>query len=106
MYIVTHKNLLDAASRFKDAAAELGVWTTIAEGARWRSFGDVRSMFPDADRVKGYVMFNIRHNRYRLITVIHYAKDKPKATEGHVYIRSVLTHKEYDNPEKWDPYAH
>ena len=57
----------------------------------------------DADNVKGYVIFNIRQNRYRLITVIHYAKtDKVRRTLGHVYIRSFLTHKEYDNPANWD----
>ena len=31
-------------------------------------------MFKDADFVDGYVIFNIRHNRYRLVTVIPYAK--------------------------------
>ena len=30
----------------------------------------------DAESVDGYVIFNIRHNRYRLITVIHYAKTR------------------------------
>jgi mRNA interferase HigB len=61
------------------------------------------ALFKDADSVKGYVIFNIRQNRYRLITVIHYAKTtREKRTEGHVYIRSFLTHKEYDNPANWD----
>ena len=60
-------------------------------------------MFKDADYVNGYVVFNIRRNRYRLITVIHYARTAEKRqTEGHVYIRSFLTHKEYDNPANWD----
>jgi hypothetical protein len=45
------------------------------------------------------VIFDIRHNKYRLITVIHYAKSSNHLeTEGHVYIRSFLTHKEYNNP--------
>ena len=49
------------------------------------------------------MIFNIRQNRYRLITVIHYAKTTAqKRTQGHVYIRSFLTHKEYDNPANWD----
>jgi len=105
MYIVTRKQLREAAFKFKDAAIELGIWTTIAEGARWHTFEEVRRFFPDVDKVSGYVVFNIRHNRYRLITVIHYAKGKPKSTDGHIYVRSVLTHKEYDNRHKWDPYA-
>jgi lipid-binding SYLF domain-containing protein len=60
-------------------------------------------MFRDADYVRGYVVFNIRRNRYRLITEIHYAKTTDeKRTLGHVYIRSFLTHKEYNDPRKWD----
>ena len=60
-------------------------------------------MFRDADYVNGFVVFNLRQNRYRLITVIHYAKTKDKKlTGGHVYIRSFLTHKEYNNPANWD----
>ena len=61
------------------------------------------SMFKDADPVDGYVIFNIRQNRYRLVTVVHYSKTTDeKQTEGHVYIRSFLTHKEYDNRSNWD----
>jgi mRNA interferase HigB len=75
---------------------------TIAAG-RWHNFLEVRSAFKDADNVKGYVIFNIRQNRYRLVTIIHYARTmNQKRTQGHVYIRSFLTHKEYDNPANWD----
>jgi len=64
---------------------------------------EFRRMFRDADYINGYVVFNIRRNRYRLITVIHYAKTtKERQTQGHVYIRSFLTHKEYDDTRNWD----
>jgi mRNA interferase HigB len=72
-------------------------------GVRWHNFDEVRGMFKDADNVDGYVIFDIRRNRYRLITVIHYAKTtKEMQTKGHVYIRSFLTHKEYNNRSNWD----
>ena len=88
---------------YPDAANEIKAWTAIVEAVRWHNFDDVRRMFKDADSVDGYAIFNIRRNRYRLITVIHYAKTmKEKQTEGHVYIRSFLTHKEYDNRTNWD----
>jgi mRNA interferase HigB len=75
----------------------------IVEGIRWHNFSEVRSMFTDADYVNGYVVFNFRKNRYRLITVVHYAKTiDRRQTGGHVYIRSFLTHKEYSNPKNWD----
>jgi len=89
--------------RYPDAANEIKAWVGIVEAVRWHNFAEVRSTFKDADNVSGYVIFDIRHNRYRLVTVIHYAKTKKgKRTEGHVYIRSFLTHKEYDNRSNWD----
>ena len=103
MHIVTRRHLNDAAKQYPDAAKEIGAWAAIIKEVRWHNFSEVRSMFKDADSVKGYVMFNIRQNRYRLITVIHYVKtDKASRTQGHVYIRSFLTHKEYDNRSNWD----
>ena len=103
MHVVTRKHSAEAEKEYPEAARELRAWFKIASSARWRNFVEVRQHFKDADDVDGYAIFNIRQNRYRLVTVIHYAKTtKQKQTEGHVYIRSFLTHKEYDNPSKWD----
>lgn len=89
--------------QYPDAASEIEAWAGIIEAVRWHNFAEVREMFKSADYVNGYVVFNIRRNRYRLITVIHYAKTtKERKSDGHVYIRSFLTHKEYDNPSNWD----
>ena len=88
---------------YADAANEIKAWTTIVEAVHWHNSDDVRDMFKDADSVDGYVIFNVRHNRYRLITVIHYAKTTDeRQTQGHVYIRSFLTRKEFDNRSNWD----
>ena len=79
---------------YPDAANEIKAWTATVEVVRWRDFQDVRGVFKDPDSVDGYVVFNMRHNRYRLMTVIHYAKTTSEMqTQGHVYIRSFLTHK-------------
>jgi mRNA interferase HigB len=103
VHIITRRHLNGAAKQYPDAANEIGAWAAIVREVRWHNFLEIRNTFKDADNVKGYVIFNIRQNRYRLITVIHYAKtDKVRRTEGHVYIRSFLTHKEYDNPANWD----
>jgi mRNA interferase HigB len=88
---------------YPDAANEVKAWMRIVEAVRWKSLLDVRQVFTDADFVDGYVIFNIRRNRYRLVTVIHYAKATREAqTAGHVYIRSFLTHQEYDDRRNWD----
>jgi len=101
--IVAKNHLNEALKTYKDAADEIKAWAAIVKVVRWHNFAEVRSTFKDADNVSGYVIFDIRHNRYRLVTVIHYARTTTeKRTEGHVYIRSFLTHKEYDNPQNWD----
>jgi len=103
VHIVTRKHLSEATQEYPDAAKDIKAWVAIVEGVRWNNFAEVRLTFRDADYINGYVVFNIRRNRYRLITVIHYAKTTDeKRTEGHVYIRSFLTHKEYNDPRKWD----
>jgi mRNA interferase HigB len=56
----------------------------------------LRASFPDADDVDGFVVFNILHNRDRLVVAVHYAKViDGRLTLGHVYIGSFMTHKEY-----------
>ena len=103
MHVVTEKHLNGAAEQYPETAKEILVWRKIAKAARWRNFMEVRQVFKDADDVDGYVIFNIRQNRYRLVTVIHYSREKDgRTTEGHIYIRSFLTHKQYDNRANWD----
>jgi mRNA interferase HigB len=89
------KDLSEAMERHPDAAKEIEAWVGIVERLRWHNFHGVR--------VAAYVIFDIRRNRSRLITVIHYAKTtKEMRTKGHVYVRSFLTHKEYNNRSNWD----
>jgi mRNA interferase HigB len=102
VHIVTRKHLREAMATYPDAANEIKAWIAVVEAIRWRNFQEVRGIFKDADFVDGYIVFNIRHNRYRLITVVHYARSGEWPTEGYVYIRSFLTHKEYEIRGNWD----
>jgi mRNA interferase HigB len=103
MHVVTRKRLAIAEQRYPDAAKEIRAWSKIAGGSRWRSFLEVRQVYQDADAVDGFVVFSIRGNRYRLVTIIHYAREKDgRITQGHIYIRSFLTHREYDDRVKWN----
>jgi mRNA interferase HigB len=103
MHIITKKHLNAAGEKYRDAASEIRSWYKIASAANWQNFQQMRQTFPDVDSVDGYVIFNIRHNRYRLVTIIRYPKTKDgRATQGRIYIRSFLTHKEYDDRKNWD----
>ncbi|MDL1976190.1 MAG: type II toxin-antitoxin system HigB family toxin [Deltaproteobacteria bacterium] len=55
----------------------------------YRSFVELSADFPNADQVEKLTVFNIGGNKARLIAAIHYNRQK-------VYIRTVLTHDEYD----------
>ena len=102
MHIITEKHLNRAAKQYPDAAKEIAAWRKIIKAAQWRNFVEVRQVFKDADTVREYVIFNIRRNRYRLVTIIHYSRERDdRLTEGHVYIRSFLPHKKYENPANW-----
>lgn len=103
VHIVTQKHLNLAAEQYPDAAKQIAAWHRIAKSARWRNFIEVRQVLKDADDVKGHVVFNILRNRYRLMTIIHYSRERDgRLTEGHIYIRSFLTHQQYDHRTNWD----
>src|ERR1035437_9443756 len=103
MHVVTRKHLVGAEEQYPETAREIRAWYRIASEARWRNFLEVRQVFKDADDVDGYAIFNIRQNRYRLGTVIHYSREKEgRVTQGHIYIRAFLTHRQYDNRANWN----
>jgi len=59
------------------------------KSGRFRSFAELRTVFPHADQVGRFTVFNIDGNKARLIAAMHYNRQK-------AYIRAVLTHEEYD----------
>ena len=77
-----------------DAEASLRMWIRLVRAARWLSLVDLRRTFPGADQVvvgsgRLVVVFNIAHNRFRLIAAVHYNRHI-------VYTLRLLAHKEYD----------
>jgi mRNA interferase HigB len=79
-----------------DAADELRSWYIVSKKAKWKSLLDVQQDFKDADQVGKVVIFNIRHNVYRLIARVDYRSKL-------VMVKDLLTHKEYDKGawKKW-----
>ena len=63
-------------------------WYRIMKRHNFGSFSELRHIFPSADKVGKLTVFNIGGNKYRLIAAIHYNRKI-------IYIRNVLTHKEY-----------
>lgn len=89
MHVISRKKLLEAAEKHGDLSQPLDVWYRIAKKAPWKNLTDVRQVFPTADAVDQFTVFNIKGNAYRLITEINYRT-------GRIFLRHVLTHAEYN----------
>ena len=98
MNVISKPGLLDLIQdKSKDVQEEALVWYQTAKSADWDSFGAVRKDFPDADLVESLLVFNLRHNRYRLIVYPAFSRRK-------LYIKALLSHKEYERKDwetKW-----
>ena len=93
MHIITRKRLLEFAKKHPDCSTALESWYRIAKHTDFNSFADLKQTFPADDKVDRFTVFNIGGNKVRLIAAVHYNTQK-------IYIRHVLTHREYDK-DKW-----
>lgn len=93
MHIITRRRLLEFGENHPNTATSLEVWYRIVKQSRIPNFSKLREIFPSADKVENLTVFNIGGNKIRLIAAIHYNTQC-------LYIRHVLTHKEYDKG-KW-----
>lgn len=92
MRIVSHKRLREfhTIKGREDSRTALERWYDITKEAEWKNYQDIKVDFPATDYLgnQRYV-FNIKGNNYRLVVVV-------KFTIGHLFIRFVGTHKEYE----------
>lgn len=93
MHIITRKRLNEFAIKYPETESALARWYQIVKSNNFNSFVELRQEFPSADQVNNLTVFNIGGNKVRLIAAVHYNRQK-------IYIRAVLTHKEYDQG-KW-----
>ncbi len=75
--------------RHKDAVTALKAWYTVVKKANWQSLAELKRVYPNADLVDRYTVFNIKGNNYRLVTRIVYRSQT-------VFILAIMTHAEYD----------
>ena len=89
MHIISKKVLRQFWGKYPDSQIPLTRWFKIVDRESFSNFASLRSVFPSVDQVGDLTVFNIGGNKYRLITSVHFNRDK-------IYIRHVLTHLEYD----------
>lgn len=93
MHVISRKRLKETAEKYSELAAPLDVWYRIAKRAQWTRLAKIHDVWPSADSMGRYTVFNIKGNAYRLIAEINYQS-------GRVFVRHILTHGEYDRG-KW-----
>jgi mRNA interferase HigB len=93
MRIISRRTLREFWEKHSTAQTGLLLWYQRVSDSEFQNFNDLRQVFPSADQVGNFTVFNISGNNYRLITYIDYDYQL-------VFIRAVLTHAEYDK-ENW-----
>lgn len=98
MHVISRKRLREFCKAHADSCEALYDWYDTANQANWQNLIEVQQIYPKAEAVNNFTVFNIKGNRYRLITDIQYLKQL-------IYVKYILTHAEYDK-EQWknDPY--
>jgi mRNA interferase HigB len=89
VHIISRKALIQFWEKHPDSKSSLARWFKIVQKTDFDSFAGLRTVFPSADKVDQWTVFNISGNKYRLIASIHFNRNK-------VYIRHVMTHAEDD----------
>ena len=96
MNVISVKRIRQFARVHPDAADELDPWYRAASKSRWRSLPDVRGNFGDAGQFRSLLIFNVRHNTYRLIVKVDYCANL-------LMVKEFIIHKEYEKGgwKKW-----
>jgi len=93
MHIISYKKIREFCVKHPDAAGSFEHWYRIIKHEKFDTFSDVKNLFPSADIVKNFVVFNVGGNKFRLIAFINYKMNR-------LFIRHIMTHKVY-NKKKW-----
>lgn len=89
MNVISFKRIRDFTAIHKDAGTALKAWYTVVKKANWRNLVEVKQVYPSADLVERYTVFNIKGAKYRLVARIVYRSQT-------VLIVAVMTRREYD----------
>ena len=89
MRVISVKKLREFWTLHPDAEKPLRAWAKVAKASDWDKFADIRRTYAHADQVGKFTVFNIGGNKFRLVVVVHFDRDR-------LYVRHVLTHEEYD----------
>jgi mRNA interferase HigB len=74
MHVISRKKLREYCQAHADSCEVLDDWYGIASKAHWTNLVEVQAVYPKAEAVGNFTVFNIKGNKYRLIVSINYVK--------------------------------
>ena len=89
MRVISRRTLREFWDLHSPAKEPLMAWFQLMQSAKYVDFNALRRTFGAADYVAPHTVFNVGGNKYRVIVVIHYNRQR-------AYIRAVLTHADYN----------
>ncbi|MGA7218119.1 MAG: type II toxin-antitoxin system HigB family toxin [Candidatus Sulfotelmatobacter sp.] len=92
MHVISKSAWRGAVSANPALHAAVGEWHKVASASAWLNLVEVRKVYPSADFVDPYTVFNIKGNAYRLIVKIEYRWQV-------IFVKHLLTHAEYDRKD-------
>jgi mRNA interferase HigB len=92
MRIVNRMAITEATAKHSEWAASLNARYKINKNADWKNFAAVRNGWKNSGVAGRFVVFDISHNRCRLVATVKYKWRM-------VYIRRILSHADYDEKE-------
>ena len=93
MRIISYGRIREFYELHPESQVSLDAWYDITADADWGNFAETRATFRSADIYQRCIIFDVGHNKYRLVAWVSYQTHK-------VFIRRVMTHAEYDK-DKW-----
>ena len=93
MHIIAKPMLRAFWARHPDAEDPLIRWHMTLQHCNASDFNALKQTFGSADWVRGYVVFDIGGNKYRLVADVVFRSQT-------VFVKQVMTHAEYD---QWKP---
>jgi mRNA interferase HigB len=93
MHVISKKSLEAFWLKHPSAKVPMEAWYRLAKTSSFGNFFEVKQAFNAADYVARCIVFDVAGNNHRIISVVHFNRQK-------LYVREVFTHSEYDRWSK------
>lgn len=94
MHIISRKPINDFGLKHSTSIIPLNDWWDKIKKAKCQNLNELKELFGSVDYVgESRYVFNIGGNNYRIVAIIRFKAQR-------LYVRSVLTHREYDEHNK------